>query len=55
MIYIKMRELMTMCAAKVARGSSPHVGEASHTIPEPFGIASFIILIMACIRTIFFL
>ncbi|KHG12670.1 hypothetical protein F383_18454 [Gossypium arboreum] len=49
-----MRELMTMCAAKVARGSSPYVGEASHTIPEEIGIASFIILIMTCIGTSLF-
>ena len=40
--------------AKVARGSLPYVGQASHTIPEAFGIASFIILIMACIGTSLF-
>ncbi|KHF98154.1 hypothetical protein F383_37337 [Gossypium arboreum] len=54
MVYIEMRELMTMCATKVARGSSPYVGEASHTILEAFGIASFIILILACIGTSLF-
>ncbi|KHG00554.1 hypothetical protein F383_18047 [Gossypium arboreum] len=51
MVYIKIRELMTMCVTKVACGSSPYVGEASHTILEAIGIASFIILIMACIGT----
>ncbi|KHG23451.1 DNA mismatch repair mutS [Gossypium arboreum] len=38
-------------AAKVARGSSPYVEEANHTILEAISIASFIILIMACIGT----
>ncbi|KHG14983.1 Aerobic cobaltochelatase subunit CobS [Gossypium arboreum] len=37
-VYIEIRELMTMCAAKVARGSSPYVGEASHTISEAIDI-----------------
>ncbi|KHF97719.1 hypothetical protein F383_37181 [Gossypium arboreum] len=37
MDYIEIRELMTMCATKVARGSLPYVGEASHTIPEAIG------------------
>ncbi|KHG13173.1 hypothetical protein F383_04063 [Gossypium arboreum] len=54
MIYIKMKELMTMCTAKVACGSSSYIGEASHTIFETFGIVSFIILIMACIGTSLF-
>ncbi|KHG11972.1 hypothetical protein F383_18527 [Gossypium arboreum] len=45
------RELV---AAKVAHRSSPYVGEASHNIPEAFAIASFIILIMACIETSLF-
>ncbi|KHG14671.1 hypothetical protein F383_18515 [Gossypium arboreum] len=54
MIYIEMRKLMTMCTIKVARGSLPYVRKASHTIPETFGITSFIILIMACIGTSLF-
>ncbi|KHG28395.1 Insulin-like receptor [Gossypium arboreum] len=54
MIYIGMRELMAMCATKVARGSSPYIGKASHTILEAIGMASFIILIMACIGTSLF-
>ncbi|KHG10178.1 hypothetical protein F383_13884 [Gossypium arboreum] len=54
MIYIEMRELMTMYTAKVARGSSSYVGEASHTIPKAFGIVSVIILIMTCIGTSLF-
>ncbi|KHG11677.1 Coagulation factor IX/factor X-binding subunit A [Gossypium arboreum] len=43
-------DVPTSCR-KVAHESLPYVGEASHTIPKAFGIASFIILIMACIRT----
>ncbi|KHG27217.1 hypothetical protein F383_34333 [Gossypium arboreum] len=35
---------------KVAHGSSHYIGKASHTIPEAIGIASFVILIIACIR-----
>ncbi|KHG15421.1 hypothetical protein F383_18689 [Gossypium arboreum] len=49
MVYIEMRELMTIGVTKVAHGSSPYIGEANHTIPEAISIASFIILIMACI------
>ncbi|KHG27697.1 hypothetical protein F383_34218 [Gossypium arboreum] len=30
-------ELYKLVAAKVARGSSPYVREASHTIPKAFG------------------
>ncbi|KHG20629.1 hypothetical protein F383_06075 [Gossypium arboreum] len=44
-------EIYKLVATKVARGSSLYFGEASHTIPEAIGIASFIILIMACIGT----
>ncbi|KHG04584.1 hypothetical protein F383_29352 [Gossypium arboreum] len=54
MVYIEMRELMTMCAVEVAHGSSPYVREANHTILEAIGITSFIILIMACIGTSLF-
>ncbi|KHG00764.1 hypothetical protein F383_22475 [Gossypium arboreum] len=54
MVYIKIRELMTLCAAKVAYGLSPYVREASRTIPKAFDIAIFMILIMACIGTSLF-
>ncbi|KHG26475.1 hypothetical protein F383_33373 [Gossypium arboreum] len=47
-------EISKLVAAKVAHGSSPYVREASHSIPEAIGIASFIILIMACIGTSLF-
>ncbi|KHG05798.1 Aldehyde oxidase [Gossypium arboreum] len=39
MVYIKIRELITMCAAKVARGSPLYVKKASHTIPEAKRVA----------------
>ncbi|KHG24990.1 Lipoxygenase 7, chloroplastic [Gossypium arboreum] len=38
MVYIKMKGVMTMCAAELARGSSPFVRKASHTIPEAIDI-----------------
>ncbi|KHG16015.1 hypothetical protein F383_21252 [Gossypium arboreum] len=45
---------MVQRVAKVAHRSSPYIGEANHTILEAIGIASFIILIMACIGTSLF-